>query len=588
MAKDVMRRQGYLPRHILLQAAVWLVIALAAVLAAVFTPTTARAAPYAAFVMDARTGKVLYSENAETRLHPASLTKMMTLYVTFDAIRRGEISLDTMVTVSAKAASEPPSRLGLRAGQRISLRNLIRAAAIKSANDAATAIGEAVGGSEANFARRMTATAKAIGMSGTTFKNAHGLTAAGHLSTARDMTILGRRLFYDFNEYYSLFSRVNADVGVGQVNNTNRRFLENYKGADGIKTGYTVAAGFNLTASAERGNKRIIATVFGGTSTVQRNAKMAGLLDLGFGNAPSNARVQKPAPVELDALARAEPAPDVATQGNGEGRTAAKTIRMQGAVAKSPRPLRRPGADQAPVEVPSELVAAISKEVQQTLSQIAPETPPASADAVAEVKPQPRPEAEATVEVANAAVPAPIPFAVVDPAGLPADPGRAAVSDTDLAEADIPDDLPSPQDEDVEALPDNVRMTSALVVPTAAAPRPRNRPGEIVMTAARRVSPDTTAVPKAKAKPETVARISTAGGRHWGVNLGRFPSRGAAERALLQTALAETAALDGALRKVVSRGGGYDANFVGLSRDQADLACRRLQARAVQCFALGP
>ena len=165
----------------------------------------AMAATYAAMVMDARDGSVLHAENADQRLHPASLTKMMTLYIAFEAVENGEISLDTKVKISKKAASEPPSKLGLKAGQRIRLRYLIRAAAIKSANDAATAIGEAIEGSEAAFARRMNRTAKALGMNRTTFKNAHGLTQQGHLSTARDMTILGRHVFYDYPEYYICF-----------------------------------------------------------------------------------------------------------------------------------------------------------------------------------------------------------------------------------------------------------------------------------------------------------------------------------------------------------------------------------------------
>ena len=131
------------------------------------------AAPYAAMVIDARSGEVLHESNADSRLHPASLTKMMTLYVVFEAITRGEISADTVVTISSHAASEPPSKLGLRAGQKIALRYLIRAAGVKSANDAATALGEAISGSEAAFAQRMTRTAQALGMTRTTFKNAH-------------------------------------------------------------------------------------------------------------------------------------------------------------------------------------------------------------------------------------------------------------------------------------------------------------------------------------------------------------------------------------------------------------------------------
>ena len=178
---------------------------------------SANAAPYAAMVIDARSGEVLHEQNADSRLHPASLTKMMTLYVTFEAVARGELSLDDKITISAKAASEPPSKLGLRAGQKVQLRYLIRAASVKSANDAATALGEAISGSEAAFSARMNRTAKALGMTRTTFHNAHGLTANGHLSTARDMTTLGRRLFFDYPEYYNLFSRQTTDAGIRQV-----------------------------------------------------------------------------------------------------------------------------------------------------------------------------------------------------------------------------------------------------------------------------------------------------------------------------------------------------------------------------------
>ncbi len=260
---------------------------------------------YAAMVMDARSGEILHSENANKRLHPASLTKMMTLYVVFQAVENGEISLDKKVKISRHAASEPPSKLGLRSGQRVRLRYLIRAAAVKSANDAATALAEAIEGSEAAFARRMNRTAKAMGMNRTTFKNAHGLTEAGHLSTARDMTILGRHLFYDFPDYYNLFARKTTSAGSTQVRNTNRRFLNNYRGADGIKTGFTRAAGYNLVASANRNGERIITTVFGGRSTTTRNAQVAKLMDLGFKKAPRNVKIQKPKRLSYTTTAKA-------------------------------------------------------------------------------------------------------------------------------------------------------------------------------------------------------------------------------------------------------------------------------------------
>ncbi|MEC7670216.1 MAG: D-alanyl-D-alanine carboxypeptidase family protein, partial [Pseudomonadota bacterium] len=286
------------------------------------------AAPYAGMVMDARTGKVYYSENADTRLHPASLTKMMTLYIAFEAVENGELSMDTLVTISQKAASEPPSKLGLRAGQKIKLRYLVRAAAVKSANDAATAIGEAISGSEAAFARRMNRTAKEMGMTRTTFKNAHGLTESGHLSTARDMSILGRHVLYDYPEYYNLFGRKTADAGVRTVSHTNRRLLDSYKGADGIKTGYTRAAGFNLVASAERGSERIIATVFGGKSTATRNAQVEKLLDLGFRKAPSRIALHRPGKPRYYGNAGTGGGTQIASASQTDSRARGKTIRV--------------------------------------------------------------------------------------------------------------------------------------------------------------------------------------------------------------------------------------------------------------------
>lgn len=575
-------------------------LAVSAVLFAMMllAPVLAAAAPFAGIVMDARTGKVLWEHNADTRLHPASLTKMLTLYIAFDAVRRGETTLDTMVTVSANAAAEPPSRLGLRKGQRISLRHLIRAAAIKSANDAATAIGEHLSGSEAAFAQRMNRTAKALGMSRSTFRNAHGLTAEGHLSTARDMNLLGRRLFYDFPEYYGMFSRKTEDAGIAQVSNTNRRFLEGYRGADGIKTGYTGAAGFNLTASAERGNKRLIGTVFGGTSQANRNARMTEVLDIGFGNAPATVRLTPPPPVALDAVANAGAESVPATAGG-----AGKTIRLAGSRATSPRPKRRPEIEAPAAEAVAEVTSGVA-DVLAALQTPAPAAPTETAPAVAAAPPPPRPEVAPDV-VTNAEPPAsvaaPLPFAVVDADGKPVSAPGAAAPATDLAEAELPDDLPVPGTDDAESMPGTGAARTALVVPELTGPatlrRPRARPGEIVMTTTATEPEPTdegvtrTAIVSATGPlpgTETVARVSTSGGRHWAVTLGKFANRGTAERALLQTALSETRTLEGALRKVVQKGSAWEATFAGLSQDQADLACRRLQARAIACFTLGP
>lgn len=467
----------------------------------VLAPLAAAAAPYAALVMDARDGKVLHAQNADTRLHPASLTKMMTLYVVFDAIEKGEITLDTKVTISKKAAAEPPSRLGLKSGQQIAVRHLIRAAAVKSANDAATALGEAVSGSEAAFARHMNRMAQALGMTRTTFRNANGLTESGHLSTARDMTVLGRHLFYDFPEYYNLFSRTTTNAGGKTVYNTNRRLLSAYRGADGIKTGYTRAAGYNLVASAERGSERIIATVFGGRSVASRNSQVAELLDLGFKNAPTRVAVNKPARPVLPA------------DGDEPG-AAGKTVRLTGLVSKTPRPQHRP------TSAPSEAVlVAMADGIADALAEVAVE------DAGLEA------EEEIVAEVARADA---------QPAAPPA---ALAAS-----------------------------LAGALLRP---APRPVLSEGS---------APDVFD----SAEPTVVTRLSTSGGRHWGINVGLFTTRYEAEKMLLQTALVEMSTLDEALRKVVRSPRGWEANFVGMSEGQAELACRRLTAQNVSCSPVGP
>ncbi len=304
-----------------------------------FLAALAQAQEYAAYVMDARTGKAIHTVNADTRLHPASLTKMMTLYIVFDEVRRGRLSLDQKVTVSANAASQPPSRLGLKAGQKIELRYLIRAAAIKSANDAATALGDAVAGDQAAFADRMNQYARAMGLQNTQFKNANGLTASGHFSSAHDMAEIGRRLFYDFPQYYNIFGRTSTSAGIATVQNTNRRLLDAYPGADGIKTGYTRAAGFNLVSSAQRGNERVIVAVFGGKSSASRNAEVARLMDLGFDKMPARAQIVRPAPLRGSAPATvAAAAPQPSTAGVARTTTVA---RAPMALTTSGRPMPR-------------------------------------------------------------------------------------------------------------------------------------------------------------------------------------------------------------------------------------------------------
>lgn len=242
----------------------------------------ASAAPRtASMVVDFETGAVLHDSNADAAVYPASLTKTMTLYLLFEALRDGRVKLDTPLEVSAYASSRPPTRLGLKAGSRITVQDAMLALITKSANDAAVVIGEALGGSESAFAARMTAKARALGMTRTTFRNASGLPDAGQRTTARDMVRLGVRMIADFPEYYRWF-QTKQFVFRGRTHRNHNGLLARYPGMDGLKTGYIRASGFNLLSSALRRDRRLVAAVFGGKSARSRDNTMAGLLDRSF------------------------------------------------------------------------------------------------------------------------------------------------------------------------------------------------------------------------------------------------------------------------------------------------------------------
>ncbi|WP_410217910.1 D-alanyl-D-alanine carboxypeptidase family protein [Paracoccus sp. (in: a-proteobacteria)] len=526
------------------------------------------AAPFAAYVMDARTGQPIYRQNSDTRLHPASLTKMMTLYMAFSAIERGQVRLDSKFTVSSKAANEPPSKLGLRAGQQIELRYLIRAAAIKSANDAATTIGEGLAGSEEAFAQQMTQMARAIGMSNSQFRNAHGLTRDGHYSTAHDMSVLGRHLFYDFPQYYNLFSRRSADAGIAQVASTNRRFLDAYSGADGIKTGYTRAAGFNLTASAQRGNKRLIATVFGGTSTAHRNQVMAELLDSSFTRIPDRVREVRPQAPRLLVQAttrRAQVAPTPAA-------TQPEPQRL--VLQASPPPSTRPAA------AASTLVAAapaaqldLTEALRRATEAAAPPAAPGVALASSN-RPVRRPGStgmaiEEAIASAVASDPEPASASLAKPvlaaSNRPAPSPRRSAS---TAAVEPAEPAPAAETEVAKAPVGNLSLDSS--------PSPRPRSETVILAAmgeGDQVAPETL----------EVVRRPADSGRNFGVSLGVYRSKSEADRLLLSLALQDGGIFGQARRHVADTKKGFEPRFVNLSKGYAELACERIRTRAQDC-----
>jgi D-alanyl-D-alanine carboxypeptidase len=252
--------------------------ALATLTAAAIAAPAAAQDRYGAIVVDARTGEVLHEDQADETRYPASLTKMMTLYMLFEAIERGTVSMDTRLTASRNASRQPPSRLGMRRNDSITVNQAIRALVVQSANDVATMVAERLGGSEARFAANMTARARELGMRDTRFANASGLPDSRHRTTARDMALLSQALWRDFPEHYHVFQTPTFAWRRGSGRNHNR-LLGQVEGVDGIKTGYTRASGFNLATMAERNGRRVIVVVLGGETAASRDAQVAYLLE---------------------------------------------------------------------------------------------------------------------------------------------------------------------------------------------------------------------------------------------------------------------------------------------------------------------
>ena len=255
-------------------------------------------AKYASFIINENTKRIYHNANADTRNYPASLTKIMTLYLVFDALKSKKISMNSKFKVSKRATRQPPSKLNLSAGSNITVKNAILALVTKSANDVATVIAENLGKSERNFAKLMTRKAKKLGMTRTTFRNASGLPNRGQLSTARDMATLGIAIRKNHPKFFKLFKTKSFIYkGIKYTNHNN--LLGSYSGTDGIKTGYTNASGFNLVASVERNGQRIVGVVFGGKKARLRDKHMVTLLNKYFKTSLSKPLVRIAKPSEL-------------------------------------------------------------------------------------------------------------------------------------------------------------------------------------------------------------------------------------------------------------------------------------------------
>lgn len=327
----------------------FLSVALASLFLVLVAPA-AEAARTAAIIVEADSGAVLYEDQADAPRYPASLTKMMTLYMLFEAIDAKRLGFGTRLPVSARAAAQSPTKLGLEAGETITVRDVILGLITKSANDAAVVAAEALGGSEERFAQMMTEKARRLGMVNTTFRNASGLPDPRQVTTARDLATLARALVRTYPHHYAFFSTAEFTYN-GRVHANHNRLNTWYEGADGIKTGYIRASGFNLATSAMRNNRRLVGVVMGGVSPGGRDQEMARLLDAAF------ARPKGADPVIREARAT---------------KTEAKTRRAAAAPAAKTRTTAASRSDGWGIQIGAYTEAAPARRAAQRAAKAAP------------------------------------------------------------------------------------------------------------------------------------------------------------------------------------------------------------------------
>ncbi len=523
--------------------------------AALLTAAPAQA-KYAAVVIDAETGEVLHARNSNTRNYPASLVKMMTLYMVFDALEKRKLKLNQGLRVSRRAAGMPPSKLGLRRGQTIRVKEAILALVTKSANDVAVVVAEAIGRTESQFAQKMTRKARQLGMKRTTFRNASGLPNRRQLSTARDMATLARALIRDFPQYYYFFATKSFKYR-GRTYRNHNKLLRTYKGADGIKTGYIRASGYNLVASSVRNGRRVIAVVFGGKTSRSRNRHTASLLDRGF--------------KRLTLIARSYPAPPPRKPTAIAARKARETE-----VALSPA--AGPLPPSAPSQVQQQRHGGTSVETEAVASFSAP----AGGSGL---------DPQALLAELNA------PQAGTNPASQ-ASKGSGSLTAEDLAARPLvgPGTSATPQSLATDAaVPPPVAVES---VPLVSPPPPAPAPVEAAPEPAKQVAdapplpPASKPATKAAAKAGTSLEVQVVEPRRkpgaYGVQVGAFyryrPAKQAAQKAVRKAPKLLADAELSVTHVRGARGKLYRSRLVGLSKRNARQACRKLRSLKVDCM----
>jgi D-alanyl-D-alanine carboxypeptidase len=507
--------------------------------------------PYSAIVVDANSGKTLHEASADSLRHPASLTKIMTLYLLFERLESGKMKLNSAMPVSDHASVQAPTKLGLRPGQNLEVEDAIRGLVTKSANDAAVVVAEAIAGNEDDFAALMTSKARALGMTRTTYRNASGLPNDEQVTTARDQALLGRAIQERFPRYYRYFSTPSFTYRGESMRNHNR-LLGRVEGVDGIKTGYTRASGFNLVTSVKRDNRHIVAVVLGGSSAGSRDARMRDLIASYVADA-SNRRTatqvaEAAAPVEPRVPAR--PA-QVAAAGGAYALASASSM---------PTP-----AAAAPVQ--SGFMVASKPQVAAGSSE------PLKPIAVKTIKVK-----LAGVEAAALAPSAPM-IAVPEETGSTASAPKAAATQPAPSTPPTPAVQPWPT-------PHKEPLKAAAWPSPAAAPAPE----PALATKAQVVAKTelATAVKTAKAEPAPARKAQTHSG--WIIQIGAFETASEAKQRLDAAQSKAKSVLAGAdaFTEPVTKGDKtfYRARFAGLEKSQAEATCKQLKRNDISCMTL--
>ena len=509
---------------------------------------------YSSIVVDANSGAVMQATNADSQRHPASLTKIMTLYLLFERLEQGKIKLSTELPVSAHAAMQAPSKLGLKPGESIRVETAIRAIVTKSANDVAVIVAEALGGDEPSFARLMTAKAKALGMSQTLYRNASGLPDDQQITTARDQALLGRAIQDRFPTYYQFFATRTFDYRGKSIRNHNH-LLGVVDGVDGIKTGYIHDSGFNIVTSVRRANHHLVAVVFGGRTADARDARVRSLID----NNINIAAVKRTAPPVIEGAETAIASRKDNKDGKEEDRTGSAPVRVASAGQSAPSAMDGPAPGSTdPIKPVTVRTVAVQPGMMYTASLLTPVpsgnrqlTPAASAANVT------------TIATVRNDPPSAAPTAVPSPA--------SASSVTSPASSSSPLASPTP------AAP---VAAVASPVSTPSAPQPA---AELAAPPARVASAGGN-VPVSTTPPASKPR----GG--WLIQIGALPDENEA-RQRLEAAQSKAKGLLGKADPFTERTEKGDkvlfrARFAGLDKEQAEAACKYLKRSAIPCMLL--